>query len=789
MQCKFVTYALWPYEAQTEEELSFQENDILLVTDVEDEGWWIAVPKSADTFGDAKRGLVPTSYLQELEPIVCATSIYPYDAATDDELSFPEGATLTVYDTSDPDWWFAKYENQVGLVPKTYVEADGDVPVQEAAPPVDHVSTPAPQPQPQPQQQATVADGKNPEAQKKQLLSALDGLGFQSRKSSSKGSIENLAPTDIVYWNITEIDKKKKKNSSKGQMGVTDDFIIYFVSDDANRDIIARWELAEVTGISEKKGKRLLLEIAGDEHQFEGDKADIQGLLARLQNMQNKRKLAAAGGPMSPAALPTASTIPAPRAQAVAQQPPPQPPRSFAPPEVKTEVPPTVQFQLPAQVAAPASDGGPKIAVALYDYEAQGADELSIKENDNLAVLDDSDPEWWKVRLVSKRGGGGLVPASYVQLKRRLDEQGTPSSQVDARIVDADNQRRQQEENHRRQQEELERQRQEQERKHREQEEARQREEEQRRRREEQERRTREEAEQRRKAEEEMRRVPQATASASARQVPTHAPTRPAPSVPGPPKMPPRPDMHAPRPEKPNHPPQTTPHAASSGNGTVRNVPKAETDKPNLSKIRTWTDRSGSFRVEAEFLNVGDGKVHLHKVNGVKIAVPLSKLDPKDVEFIRSLPGHSHIQAPAAQAAVPPPRLGVTNDILAAARNVPVPDAPEGPVSYNGFNWKEFLVKAGVAPGDSSMYAQKFVQEKMDRSHLADMDRSLLRGLGVAEGDILRITKAGKAQAIPAVSLAAVQELSGVAKEYSEIRWDWDTQLTGNTTSCGTSAS
>ncbi|OUM58611.1 hypothetical protein PIROE2DRAFT_33104, partial [Piromyces sp. E2] len=50
-----------------------------------------------------------------------------------------------------------------------------------------------------------------------------------------------------------------------------------------------------------------------------------------------------------------------------------------------------------------------------------------------------------------------------------------------------------------------------------------------------------------------------------------------------------------------------------------------------------WTDKTGSFEVEAQFLGLVGDKVHLHKANGVKIAVPLDKLDAKNVEFIKSL--------------------------------------------------------------------------------------------------------------------------------------------------------
>jgi len=52
---------------------------------------------------------------------------------------------------------------------------------------------------------------------------------------------------------------------------------------------------------------------------------------------------------------------------------------------------------------------------------------------------------------------------------------------------------------------------------------------------------------------------------------------------------------------------------------------------------RTWTDNSGSFRVEAELVTVKNDKVYLEKVDGSVIAVPLDRLSDADREYIRSL--------------------------------------------------------------------------------------------------------------------------------------------------------
>src|ERR1700733_8076417 len=63
--------------------------------------------------------------------------------------------------------------------------------------------------------------------------------------------------------------------------------------------------------------------------------------------------------------------------------------------------------------------------------------------------------------------------------------------------------------------------------------------------------------------------------------------------------------------------------------------------EPDPSKVRTWTDRSKSFSVEAQFLALKDGKINLHKMNGVKIAVPVAKMSVQDLEYVERITGVS----------------------------------------------------------------------------------------------------------------------------------------------------
>lgn len=54
-------------------------------------------------------------------------------------------------------------------------------------------------------------------------------------------------------------------------------------------------------------------------------------------------------------------------------------------------------------------------ATAMYDFQAEGEEEISIKENDEIWVMDYvSSDEWWRVQLGDLVG---IVPATYVRVR------------------------------------------------------------------------------------------------------------------------------------------------------------------------------------------------------------------------------------------------------------------------------------------------------------------------------------------------------------------------------------
>jgi actin cytoskeleton-regulatory complex protein SLA1 len=53
-------------------------------------------------------------------------------------------------------------------------------------------------------------------------------------------------------------------------------------------------------------------------------------------------------------------------------------------------------------------------AVVLYDFKADGEDEMTVSEGETLFVLERDTDEWWKCR--NRDGAEGVVPANYLEV-------------------------------------------------------------------------------------------------------------------------------------------------------------------------------------------------------------------------------------------------------------------------------------------------------------------------------------------------------------------------------------
>jgi hypothetical protein len=146
----------YDYEKAEDNEIELREGEQVTDIDFVDEDWWMG------TNAQGERGLFPSNYVDLVEgdaatddhgandgaaaapalpthpsaaepaaPEAPASSqgkgktakaLYEYEAAEDNELSFPEDAIITQLSFPDEDWWLGYYNGQSGLFPANYVE-------------------------------------------------------------------------------------------------------------------------------------------------------------------------------------------------------------------------------------------------------------------------------------------------------------------------------------------------------------------------------------------------------------------------------------------------------------------------------------------------------------------------------------------------------------------------------------------------------------------------------------------------------------------------------------------
>ncbi|KAF1911580.1 hypothetical protein BDU57DRAFT_460964 [Ampelomyces quisqualis] len=142
----------YDYEKAEDNEVELREGEYVTDIDMVDEDWWMG------TNSQGERGLFPANYVELVEgdepadagdaPLLSshlpasqpepaaappqaaggsgptATALYDYDAAEDNELSFPENATIINVEFPDEDWWLGSFNGKSGLFPANYVQLD-----------------------------------------------------------------------------------------------------------------------------------------------------------------------------------------------------------------------------------------------------------------------------------------------------------------------------------------------------------------------------------------------------------------------------------------------------------------------------------------------------------------------------------------------------------------------------------------------------------------------------------------------------------------------------------------
>ncbi|KAI9277376.1 hypothetical protein BY458DRAFT_504776 [Sporodiniella umbellata] len=651
-----VSKAVYDYEARTEDELTVKENDILYVIEKEDDDWWKAELKQVSGEETGPVGLVPAQYLEQVTPIGRVYAEYDYQSQQEEELSFQEGDEMDLLEKDDPDWYLVKHANgQVGLAPSNYVQPlKGSFTRNDYLPTADE------------EQEAHMMEPTQPIQPSIPVPPIMNSKGsvpsptIQPVLSHTTGSIRDNAD-DAQSWAVHEYDPvKKKKKKGKGNLLIGNGMLCYGSETD-KASPVQQYPILEV-----KKylfdSKNLHIEI-NDSIVLDFQASSKSEAKAILVKISDSIRLAQALATHLNSAEPIS-----PEKQVAA------PAAAFAPqPSVTTEETKCI----------------PKWGVSVYDFNAEGGDELSVAENEQVYVLDyETDDGWWRVQKID--GEVGLVPSSYIEFEKE----------------DADNSKADNVEEIRRQREQEERDLQqrriaeEQIREQREREESRRREEmrkeqerraEEERRREE-ERKRREEEESRRREEEKRRQEAAKRAEAASRQQ-----------------------------EEENR--RKSVALSRSVSTSSKSSRQQDLPKPDLTKIRTWTDRSGAFRVEAQFVDFNNGKLRLHKLNGVKIDVPAEKMSPADIEWVSKYGNKQSVVKDDTASKPPPP--------------------PSEPVKkFNErWDWFDWLVEIGIPYQAALQYASAFKAERLDDSDISKLTHKQMKTLGLKEDHVQRIQR------------------------------------------------
>ena len=182
-----------------------------------------------------------------------------------------------------------------------------------------------------------------------------------------------------------------------------------------------KWQTSAIEGVKVEKSKHIHLEIGGTQatslHFNVGSKDTADSIVKKLESSKALAIRASSHSPVPRTSPPPGS--PAPPALSINVGTTQKTKRNgatvhFAPSPAVIPSPTTPVGDMEAEDEDDAALQG-EPGSALYDFVADGENELSVKEGDQLFILDKVSDEWWKCRNV--HGAEGDVPASYIEVR------------------------------------------------------------------------------------------------------------------------------------------------------------------------------------------------------------------------------------------------------------------------------------------------------------------------------------------------------------------------------------
>ena len=397
----------------------------------------------------------------QARPIHHAKALYDYTRQTDEELSFSEDSVLMVYDTVDPDWTLVGLNGEYGFAPANYIEISKELgrrptsptspqlpsrttefeqpssPDVQATPPSDpaaalagimrkqptelesHATPPADSPPPhtgaspkRPQYTPEDSEEEPPSPPPPSLPRRAPSQPFSPPVTQHTSPREAESPklgTSPPYnkavsqtydglkspsggyhlYNINEmvsaLGKKKKLPTTLGLNLRTGNIL---VAPEKSKDGPQQEWTAEKLRHYSIEGKHVFMELVRPSESFDfhaGAKDTAQEIVSGLGELAGAARAAGLREVLE---------------------------------------------------ASAGTGGGWKKGRVLYDFKAQGDDEVTVAVDDEVIILDDTkSDEWWMVRRLNN-GNEGVVPSSYVEQTGLTTSPTDPALQAARSIVE-----------------------------------------------------------------------------------------------------------------------------------------------------------------------------------------------------------------------------------------------------------------------------------------------------------------------------------------------------------------
>lgn len=388
--------------------------------------------------------------MPQAQPVQKAKSLYDYTRQTDEEVSFSEGVDILVFDTSDPDWTLVSVNNEYGFAPANYIEATDAFQTPESTP---EESPPLPQriPRSAPEPEDEMSPGSLSPASPAGPAAAIAGILHQQRASESSApptprqppviytpedsdEVDNVPAPTLPQRPVSQAPRPREspsppKRSQRDRLTAHDTYgepsspgvqpsppYSRVASDKGppqSRSVVSNSgyhlynisEMVSVMGKRKKMPTTLGINIATGTIFISPEKSDdgphqewtaerlshysIEGKHVFLDLVRPSKSVDFHAG-----AKDTAQEIVSALGEIVGGY----------------------RAEGLREVIAAGTGGSKRKGQVLYDFMAQGDDEVTVAVGDEVVILDDSkSEEWWMIRRI-RNGEEGVVPSSYVEI-------------------------------------------------------------------------------------------------------------------------------------------------------------------------------------------------------------------------------------------------------------------------------------------------------------------------------------------------------------------------------------